>query len=485
MSNKAKSRIVLTEELTEDNQRGKGEGRIVTKPGSRRLYVDLHYFGKRLEKSTGLEDTPANRGQISKWLDRVMMDIHDGRFRFAEAFPNASDVEKEYFAKLEGWDYNPEAKEVLFKDFLISWRKDVLDKIKSHTKKEDYRCALESQIERYFADMTFFQITSVTLQKFVAGLTHTRGSKVGQPLSEKRIKNILIVLRSVWETACEVHRWELPDPFKALARETSKADSTCEEAIDLEDLVDDEFEEELDEDFLDGDIPTDRLPLRFREWQLVYQHLDECNRLNAEFMLLTGAIASEMAALERRHIRDGYIYIRQSIVRGKFSKRVKTKYRLRKIRITEAIQRVLDQVLARAKGRFIFTRPSGLHLCPIQFSKKWKLAVKKAGISHRVPYALRHSFAAYCLALGLNPNRVVSLMGHGTKQMVYERYGRYVEGLDEDCAAIKAFFGEDFIEGARLELVSPKSDSGRHYNSGRHGGGYQYEEGFLPVEQAC
>ena len=170
--------------------------------------------------------------------------------------------------------------------------------------------------------MTFFQITSDTLKTFVSSLKHTRGSKIGQPLSEKRIKNVLIVLRSVWDKACEVHRWDLPDPFKALARETSKEDHG-EEAVYIYDLTDYEFDEGNDEEYLDNDIPTDRLLLRFWEWQKVYEHLDECNRLNAEFMLLTGAIPSEMAALERKHIRDGYVYIRQSIVRSKLSKRLK------------------------------------------------------------------------------------------------------------------------------------------------------------------
>ena len=36
-------------------------------------------------------------------------------------------------------------------------------------------------------------------------------------------------------------------------------------------------------------------------------------------------------------------------------------------------------------------------------------------------------------------------MGHTSKQMVYEVYGNYVEGLEEDAPKIAAYFGEDFI----------------------------------------
>lgn len=37
----------------------------------------------------------------------------------------------------------------------------------------------------------------------------------------------------------------------------------------------------------------------------------------------------------------------------------------------------------------------------------------------------------------------VSRMGHGSKQMVYETYGRYIEGIEEDVDRIKAYFGYD------------------------------------------
>jgi integrase len=48
-------------------------------------------------------------------------------------------------------------------------------------------------------------------------------------------------------------------------------------------------------------------------------------------------------------------------------------------------------------------------------------------------------------------------MGHASKQMIYEVYGRFVEGLDEDREAIIDYFGEDFITGAP-KSVGHKSD---------------------------
>ena len=44
-------------------------------------------------------------------------------------------------------------------------------------------------------------------------------------------------------------------------------------------------------------------------------------------------------------------------------------------------------------------------------------------------------------------NRLVNLMGHANKRMIYEAYGRYVEGLEKDRPQILAYFGRDFKRG--------------------------------------
>jgi len=37
-------------------------------------------------------------------------------------------------------------------------------------------------------------------------------------------------------------------------------------------------------------------------------------------------------------------------------------------------------------------------------------------------------------------------MGHGSKQMVYEVYGDYIEGLEEDFWNILEYMGKNFVE---------------------------------------
>jgi integrase len=72
-------------------------------------------------------------------------------------------------------------------------------------------------------------------------------------------------------------------------------------------------------------------------------------------------------------------------------------------------------------------------------------ALKKADVTYQKPYTMRHTFAAWALTIGLDMNRLVYLMGHGSKQMVFETYWNYVKDLEKDKDKILKFFGEDFV----------------------------------------
>jgi len=61
-----------------------------------------------------------------------------------------------------------------------------------------------------------------------------------------------------------------------------------------------------------------------------------------------------------------------------------------------------------------------------------------------VPYITRHTFATWSLTLRMDPNKLVNLMGHSSKKMIYEVYGKYVEGLETDAGKILEYFGNDF-----------------------------------------
>jgi integrase len=47
--------------------------------------------------------------------------------------------------------------------------------------------------------------------------------------------------------------------------------------------------------------------------------------------------------------------------------------------------------------------------------------------------------------VGIHKNKLVNLMGHGSKKMVFEVYGKYVKYIEKDRDKILEFFGSDFL----------------------------------------
>jgi len=57
---------------------------VLNKPGTKKLYTDLRYHGKRIVKSSGWDDTPENRQELQEWVDRQKGKIANGTFVFAK-----------------------------------------------------------------------------------------------------------------------------------------------------------------------------------------------------------------------------------------------------------------------------------------------------------------------------------------------------------------------------------------------------------------
>lgn len=403
-------------DLLFDNTDDKHNGAVIRKPGSQKLYVLFYYYSRRVEKSTGLDDTPGNRKKAKTWLDRQMEKIETNRFVFAEAFPSAPEAEKAWFARQEGWDYQPEPKDVLFKDYVTQWYLKVWAHIPEGTKKGDWKSVIDYWLLPYFREMTFYQISGTELKNFISTIKWKSGAKKGQLLSKKRVKNILVPFRAIWNDACEEFRWNLPDPF----RNTRK--------------------------HLPDTVEKEREVFRFDDWQFLLQHMDPWYVPIAEFMILTGAISSEIAGLRKSDIRDNHVLVQNTIVRSIEKQKAKTKYRTRKIPITQAIRQRLDAALSRSHGDYVFTKETGEKFNAANFCNNiWIKAFKKADLPYKVPYCMRHSFAAWAMTLRIDMLRLVALMGHRDKKMVFEVYGNYVEGLEQDVVKILGYFGKDFI----------------------------------------
>ena len=409
--------IALDEEV---GSSAKQIGRVTRKRGSKKLYVDFFYNGARIEKSTGLDDTPKNWQVARQWIEKQTEKIANGNFRFAEAFPGASEKEKAFHAAREGWEFKSEPLDVKFGDYVASWLERIWAKYPSEVKRHDYKQVIDDWLLLHFGDKSFQWITGVRLQEFVSGLKWRKGKNAGKQLSPSRIRNILIPLRTIWMDACEEHGWDMKDPFKFVSRHIPKVRKKQREVF------------------------------RFDEWRKVIDAMDPFFKFHAEFMIMTGIIASEMAGLRKNDISAGYITIQNSIVRGHEKETLKTEYRFRCIPITAEIRKRLDVVMTRTAGKYVFTMKSGIPFSESSFRNNvWIPAFKKAGVEYKVPYTTRHTFTAWCSIIGKSKDKVVRLMGHGSKEMVDRVYGHYREGLEEDAISILEYFGPDFVEEER------------------------------------
>lgn len=395
----------------------RNEGRIAKKSGSRKLYFDFFYHGVRLEKSTGWDDTPTNRHRAEKALEQLLVMKKEGTMEFARIFPHASEEEKEFHTRIEKGEYSPTPKAVTFGDYLTKWYGRIWATYPEQ-KRQDFKSVIEFRLRPYFKDMSFYHITGVTMQEFAATLVHRDGPNQGQKLARSTMVNTLQIFKTIWDDAVIEHRWLIFDPLKGIKKSLPKKGK---KKVDV---------------------------FRFHEWESVLAAMDEYYQPIAKLMVLTGLIASEIAAIKRQHIRDGYLYIEESIVRDVEKDDLKNGYRDRRIPITKAISEILDHAIQNATGEYLFKMKDGKIFTAELFQRRvWVKAMKASGIPYRKPYTTRHTFAAWALAIRTDQNRLVSLMGHASKQMVYEVYGKYTEGLEKDRMAILRYFGRDFLRG--------------------------------------
>ena len=111
-----------------------------------------------------------------------------------------------------------------------------------------------------------------------------------------------------------------------------------------------------------------------------------------------------------------------------------------------AIAEILDYAQSKAAGEYLFTMKDGETFKAELFQRRvWGKAMKVSGIKYRKPYSTRHTFCVWALTIGMNPMKLVNLMGHSSKQMVYQVYGEYVENLEDDVENIINYFGNDFL----------------------------------------
>lgn len=344
-----------------------------------RIQISFMYEDERCREIIPLDPTAKNMKEANEIRQMILTQIKLGSFDYGKQFPNSPKAMK-YGKNI--------ADKTTIEERLNEWLRLNQKRLQSSTMR-DYVGVINCHLIPQFGHLYLSELTTTDVRHWISN----------QSISNKRINNILIPLRAIYEDAYE----EEIITKNPLRRIKSLSVVTREP-----------------NPFTDTEINAILNQLKGNDKNLI------------QFAFETGLRTSELVGLywEDIDFEQKRIYVRRAIVRNKI-KEPKTRSGIRTVDLSEhAINALNDQqqIAQQNIKNVFFDTKNKVRLDDQKIRKRiWRPALAEANVTYREPYQTRHTFASKQLSSGKPALWVSTQMGHSNPIMTTSKYARWIK----------------------------------------------------------